>query len=263
MLTSNLTGNRILVTAASSGIGYGAAKSFLEEGCRVVINSSNTQRLKQAVEDLGRQGQLFGVSGNLSNKTDIDHLVAETARLLGGIDTLVYVTGPPKIGPFMDQNYEDWEDAARLLTTSPSYLARRVGEVMIDKQVAGRMVFCASYVIKEPSPNLALSNVCRISIAGLVRTLARELAPKRIRVNGILPGYIKTARIDQIVTDRANKQGISREEVLADIERQIPMGYIASTEELARSIVFLGSDMSAYVSGAMLPVDGAILRSVF
>ncbi|MDG6906757.1 MAG: SDR family oxidoreductase [Nitrososphaerota archaeon] len=262
-LTSGLTNKRVLVTAASRGIGYGAAKSFLEEGCRVVVNSSNADRLKEAVKNLGHAGRVFGVAGDLSDKNEIDNLVSETVRLLGGIDTLVYVTGSPKPGPFMEQGYEDWESAARLLTVSPAYLARKTGEAMMNAGVSGKMVFCASYVIKEPSPNLALSNVCRIAIAGLVRTLARELAPKKIRVNGILPGYIRTGRVDQVVSDNARRQGISKEQALSDIEKQIPLGYVASTEELARSIVFLGSDLSSYVTGALLPVDGGILRSVF
>ena len=262
-LTSGLTDKRVLVTAASRGIGYGAAKSFLEEGARVVVNSSNSERLKEAVQKLGHGGRVFGVAGDLSNKKEIDNLVSETVRLLGGIDTLVYVTGSPKPGPFMEQDYDDWESAAKLLAVSPAYLARKTGEAMINAGVSGKMVFCASYVIKEPSPNLALSNVCRIAIAGLVRTLARELAPKKIRVNGILPGYIRTGRVDQVVSDNARRQGVSKEQALADIEKQIPLGYVASTEELARSIVFLGSDLSPYVTGALLPVDGGILRSVF
>lgn len=101
-----------------------------------------------------------------------------------------------------------------------------------------------------------------MSIYGLVRTLARELAPKGIRVNGILPGYTRTARIDQIAADTSKRTGISIEQAIADISKEIPIGYMATTEMLAKSIVFLGSEMSEYVSGAMLPVDGAILRSV-
>ena len=162
----------------------------------------------------------------------------------------------------MEKNFEDWDNAARLLTVSPAYLARTVAEVMIENKTKGRMVFSASYVIKEPSPNLALSNICRVSILGLVRTLARELAPRGIRVNAILPGYIKTGRTDQLVKDTSRRKAISETQVMNELLAQIPMGYIGSTEEIAKSFVFLGSDMSSYVSGAVLPVDGAILRSI-
>lgn len=124
------------------------------------------------------------------------------------------------------------------------------------------MVFSSSSAIREPNPNLALSNVCRIAIFGLVRTLARELGPKGIRVNGIMPGYIKTARIDSIVNDNARRKNISEDQALKELEAQVPLGHIGSTDQIAKSFVFLGSELSSYVSGAMLPVDGGMLRSI-
>jgi 3-oxoacyl-[acyl-carrier protein] reductase len=261
-ISSGLSGSRILVTAASQGIGFGAAKAFVSEGARVVVNSSNAERLGNALNQLKPLGEVYGVVADLNLRHDLDRLVEETCGLLGGIDTLVYVTGSPKPGVFMEQSYDDWMAAARLLTVSPAYLARRTAEVMIEQRVKGRMVFLASYAIREPVATIALSNVCRIAVAGIVRTLARELGPKGIRVNGILPGYIRTGRINQVVEAMAKRSATTPSEALAKIEAEIPLGYIGSTEELARSIVFLGSDMSAYVTGAMLPVDGGILRSV-
>jgi len=239
-LTSGLSGARVLVTAASQGIGFGAAKAFLDEGARVVINSSNSERLNKALSQLKSQGEVYGVVADLSSRLDLERLVSETRRLLGGIDTLVYVTGSPKPGVFMEQGYDDWLEAARLLTVSPAYLVRKVAEVMIEQKVRGRMVLLASYAIREPVPTIALSNVCRIAIAGIVRTLARELGPKGIRVNGVLPGYIRTARIEQVTAAMASRSGTTASEALAKIEGEIPLGYIGSTEELARSIVFLG-----------------------
>jgi 3-oxoacyl-[acyl-carrier protein] reductase len=261
-LSSGLKGQRVLVTAASQGIGFGVAKAFLGEGARVVINSSNPSKLKNASDELSKIGQVATVAANLSDRDGIDTLVDRAVELLGGIDTLAYVTGSPAPGTVMEKSYEDWESATRLLTISPAYLARKIAQVMIDQKVKGRMIFSSSWVIREPSPNLALSNVCRIAILGLVRTLARELGPVGIRVNAILPGYIQTKRIDQVVKDGSKRKGISETEALNEIVRQIPLGYIASTDELAKSFLFLGSDMSSYVSGAALPVDGAILRSI-
>ncbi len=261
-LASGLRGARVLVTAASQGIGYGAAQAFLGEGARVVVNSSNADRLTAAVRRLERLGEVHGVVADLTRPDELDRLLPETLDHLGGLDTLAYVTGSPHPGVFMEQGYEDWARAASLLVVSPSYLARKAAEAMLSGGSAGRMVFLASFAIREPIPNLATSNVCRIAIAGLVRTLARELGPRGIRVNGILPGYIRTARIDEVVRDAARRQGTSPEEILRGIEREIPLGRIGTPEELGRAVVFLGSDLSSYVSGALLPVDGGILRSV-
>jgi len=261
-LSSGLRGQRVLVTAASTGIGYGAAEAFLKEGARVVVNSSNEGKLSNAVGRLSSLGEVHGVRGDLTSKSDLERIVQTAVTTVGGIDTLVYVTGSPKPGAFLEFSYEDWRGASDLLVVSPSYLAKLVAEHMIERGIKGRMVFLSSYVIKEPSLGIALSSVCRAAVLSLVRTLARELGPKGIRVNGIMPGYIRTGRIDQIAEDQARRRGIKPEDYVKEIEREIPMGRIGTTEELARAIVFLGSDMSSYLSGATIPVDGAILRSI-
>ncbi len=262
VLASGLQGSRVLVTAASQGIGFGAAKAFLEEGASVVVNSSNAERLDRATRSLASLGEVHGVVADLREKNDLDRLLGEAVGHLGGLDTLVYVTGSPRPGLFLEQEYADWDAASRLLVVSPAYLARRAAERMLEGGHGGRMVFLTSIAIREPIPTIATSSVCRIAIAGLVRTLARELGPKGIRVNGILPGYIRTDRVDEVLRDAARRKGTTAESERTGLEREIPLGRIGSPEELARAIVFLGSEMSSYVTGALLPVDGGLLRSV-
>jgi 3-oxoacyl-[acyl-carrier protein] reductase len=261
-LSSGLAGARVLVTAASQGIGFGAAEALVGEGARVVLNSSNAERLGAAVERLKSKGTVHGVVADLSQGRELDRLLEETVRHLGGLDALVYVTGSPHPGVFLEQSWGDWERAAALLVVSPAYLARKAAEAMLASGAHGRMVFLTSVAIREPIPNLATSSVCRIAVAGLVRTLARELGPKGIRVNGILPGYIHTARLDEVAQDGARRRGTTPEEVVRGLEREIPLGRVGTPEELARAVVFLASDLASYVNGAMLPVDGGLLRSV-
>ncbi|HVB12986.1 MAG TPA: SDR family oxidoreductase [Nitrososphaerales archaeon] len=261
-LSTGLKNQRILVTAASQGIGFGVARAFLGEGARVVINSSNKERLDKAKAELSKLGEVHSIVADLSSRDGIEDIVSKTVEYLGGIDTLAYVTGSPARGAIMEKSYEEWEGAARLLTVSPAYLGRKVGEVMSSSNTKGRMVFSSSFAIREPTANLALSNVCRVAIFGLVRSLARELGPKGIRVNGIMQGYVKTARVDTLVGDAMKRKGITEKQAIDEITSQIPLCYIGTTEEIAKSFLFLGSEMSSYVSGAMLPVDGALLKSV-
>ncbi|MDA4121641.1 MAG: SDR family oxidoreductase [Thaumarchaeota archaeon] len=261
-LDFGLKGQRVLVTASSSGIGYGAAQAFLQEGARVVINSSNAEKLANARSKLAPLGEVHAVTGNLGSKEDLDHLVKESLSDLGGIDVLVYVTGSPKPGRFMDFSYEDWRSASDLLVVSPAYLAKLVADQMIKSGTGGRMVFLSSWVIKEPLLTIALSSVCRTTLLSLVRTLSRELGPRKVRVNGILPGYIRTGRIDQLAQNAAKTRGIKAEEWVREIENEIPMGRIGTTSELSNAILFLSSELSSYISGVSLPVDGALLRSI-
>ncbi len=257
-----LAGQRVLVTGASQGIGYAAARALLEEGARVVINSSQPDRLARAVRALSTLGPVHGIVADLRHPSDLERLIGESTEHLGGLDVLVYVTGGPAPGRAMELDYAAWQRAAELLAVSPAYLSRLAAERMISNPRGGRIVLLGSLTMREPIPTLALSNVMRISLLGLVRTLARELGPKRVRVNGILPGYIDTERIREIFEDTARRQAISPAEARARLEREIPLGRLGDPAELARVIAFLASDASSYVTGAVLPVDGGILRSV-
>ena len=261
-LRPGLKGARTLVTAASQGIGFATARAFVAEGARVVINSSNPQRLRRAAESLRPLGEVHPVVADLRERTALDQLVERSVSLLGGIDTLVYVTGSPRPGTFLEQDYDSWRSAAELLVVSPAYLARKVVDVMRTQGTPGRLVFLASVAIREPIATIATSSVCRISIAGLVRTLAREVGPFGIRVNGILPGYIATRRLEELFEDAERRTARSAREARSALEREIPLGRVGTPEELARATVFLGSEMSSYITGALLPVDGGFLRSV-
>ncbi len=255
-------GLRVLVTAASQGIGFAAARAVLRAGARVAVNSSHAGRRASAIDRLRPDGTVEGIVADLQEGPELDRLAREAAERLGGIDTLVYVTGSPPPGALLELDHAAWEEAARLLTVSPAYLGRRVAERMISEGTGGRLVFLSSFAVREPVVALALSSVCRSSVTGLVRLLARDLGPRGIRTNGILPGYIETDRLRAIVADDARRRGRSPEEARADLEREVPLGRIGTPEELARAILFLGTEMSSYVNGALLPVDGGLLRSV-
>ena len=261
MALYNLENKRVLVTASTRGIGKAIAKAFLEEKARVVICSRSRVRVEKALNELGEIGEVYGIPVDLTKREDVERLVKFTVSKLGGIDILVYVTGGPKPGGFTEISLEDWNYAVKLLLLGAVWLVHYSLPYLEESK--GNIVFLTSVAIREPLENLILSNTVRLSIAGLVRSLARGLGKKSIRVNMMLPGYTKTERIIELARVKAEKKSVSVEEVLAEMGKEVPLGRIAEPEEIANVVLFLASDKASYVNGASIPVDGGYLRSIF
>jgi len=162
----------------------------------------------------------------------------------------------------MEKSIEDWEKAVNLLLYPAIYLSKELIPAMIEKKW-GRIVYSTSVAIKEPIPNIALSNVVRVSMAGLVRTLAKEVGEHNLTVNGIMPGIIKTDRMVQLAKDSAQREGMSVNDALNEYAKPIPAGRLGKPEEIGYLVAFLASEYGAYINGAMIPVDGGRLNSVF
>ncbi|EWG08213.1 MAG: short-chain dehydrogenase/reductase SDR [Candidatus Aramenus sulfurataquae] len=251
---------RVIVTAASRGIGYATAKRFLEEGARVVISSHDENKLKEAYSKLREIGEVHYVKADLTSVDEVINLVRKSNDILGGIDVLAYVTGSPKPGNFLELSDNDWEEGFKLLLMSAVVAIRESVKYM---RSGGRIILSTSMTLRQPIDNLDLSNVIRLSLAGLIKSASKLLAPRGILVNGIMPGWTLTERVDQLVKDRARRQGKKEEEVIAEITKEIPMARMAQPEEVANVILFLASSLSTYVTGAIIPVDGGITRCTF
>ncbi|MEM3715502.1 MAG: SDR family oxidoreductase [Thermoprotei archaeon] len=255
-----LNGKKVLVTAASKGLGYASARAFLINGGRVIISSSNSENLKKAYESLKHLGEVYMIKADLTKKDEIDNLFAEVKKIFNGLDVLVYITGGPRPGRFMDLSDDDWIRASELLLLSAVRCAKYAAELMTQ---GGRIIFSASIAIKEPIEDLVLSNVIRISIAGLVRTLSKELGRKNILVNSVLPGLILTDRVKELAMNRAKKENKDVNDVIKEMSKDIPLGRLGSPEEYANVILFLASNLATYINGASIPIDGGLLKSVF
>jgi 3-oxoacyl-[acyl-carrier protein] reductase len=258
-----IEGMKVLVTASTKGIGFGISKVLLENGANVVINGRTQENVSASLEKLGRlgAGKVYGIAADITKREEAVRLVKEASQALGGLDSLVYVTGPPKPGKFSELSFQDWEAGVDLLIKSALVLAKE-SITYLEKSERPSMVFLTSVAVKEPIPNIALSNVLRISIHGLVKTLSRELAAKGIRVNAVLPGHIETERAIQLALDRAQREGKSLDDVLRETAREIPLGRLGKPEEIGYAVAFLISPFASYITGTFLPVDGGILRSL-
>jgi len=127
---------------------------------------------------------------------------------MGGIDTLVHITGPPKPGMFKDLGDEDWELGVRLLILNAVWVVRKALTYLLTylrNSVNPSIIFLTGTAVREPDPYLTLSNVLRVGIHGLMKTLVRELGPEGIRVNAVMPGYIETGRVRNILETRASR----------------------------------------------------------
>ncbi|AWS00640.1 SDR family oxidoreductase [Metallosphaera hakonensis] len=253
-----IKGKRVLVTASSKGIGFATAKRFLEEGAIVTISSRNQESLASAYNKLHSLGQVYMVPADLTNSRDVENLVKEAHNMMGGLDVTVYVTGSPKPGNLLELTNDDWHQGFHLLLMSAVIAVRESSKYM---KSGGRIILSTSMTLKQPIDNLDLSNVVRLSLAGLIRTASRELGPKGILVNGVMPGWTLTERVNQLSKDRARREGKTEEQVLSDIVREVPLGRIGLPEEVANVILFLSSSLSTYVTGALIPVDGGLIRS--
>ncbi|ABM81442.1 SDR family oxidoreductase [Hyperthermus butylicus] len=258
----NITGMKVLVTASTRGIGRGVAEVLLEEGAHVVINGRTRESVEKALEALRGKGRVYGIAADLSVREDVERLVKEAARLMGGLDAVVYIAGPPRPGKFEQLGLEDWELAARLLALSAVWIAYYSLPYLKESKNPS-MVYLTSVATREPLEDLALSNTMRIAVHGLVRTLARELGKYGIRVNAVMPGYILTDRIRQIAEKRAKERGVPVEQIYQEMASTIPLGRIGEPREVGYLIAFLISPYASYINGASIPIDGGYLRSVF
>jgi 3-oxoacyl-[acyl-carrier protein] reductase len=152
-----------------------------------------------------------------------------------------------------------WDDAIQLTLMSFVRLCYAAMPAL-QQSKAGSILACTSITVKQPIPNLVLSNSLRLAVTGLVKSLADELGPSGIRVNAICPGSTRTDRIEQLLADRAQRAGTSIEDEAAKMAAEIPLGRIASPDEFGRVAAFLVSPAASFVNGVSLLVDGGAYR---
>lgn len=259
-----LKGRVALVTAASKGIGLGVARVLAGEGMKVAISARNPADLERARVRLAEESgsEVAAIQADMTSRDDLERLVQRTTETLGGVDVLVYNSGPPKTGTFAELSYADWEEATRLLLLSAVTLTGAVLPGMKSRRW-GRLVYVTSFTLKQPVANLVLSNTVRLGIAGLSKSLSRELAPDGITSNVIVQGFVRSDRMLHIVEERAARAGTTVEETYKEMAKTIPLGRYAEPEEVGSLVAFMASDKGAYLNGGVFTIDGGLVDSVF
>jgi 3-oxoacyl-[acyl-carrier protein] reductase len=252
-----------LVIAASRGLGKAVALRLAQEGTHVSICARDKGHLNKTASEIETRTnkRVIPIQADVSDPKAADTLINTTVERLGRLDILVINAGGPPPGQFFDLTPEDWETATRLTLMSAVRLLYATVPVM-KGQGEGSILAITSITVKQPLPNLVLSNSLRLSIIGLIKTLSDELAPHGIRVNGICPGWTHTDRVDQLLRDRARRQVTTPEEEAAKIAIDIPMGRMGTPEEFAKAAAFLVSPAASYITGVSLLVDGGMYRGV-
>lgn len=258
----DLSGRHALVCGASEGIGAAAAHELALLGARVTVLARRAEVLREVVAALPTPGG----QGHGHIAVDMDDTAALAAAAAGcvadaPVHILVNNTAGPPGGAAADADDDAYLATFRRHLIGGQTLLRAVLPGMKDAGF-GRLVNVISTSVKEPIPNLGVSNTVRGAVAAWAKTLAGELAPHGITVNNVLPGFTETGRLAGLIGANAAKTGRSEDEIAQGMLATVPAGRFASPAETAAAIAFLCSPAAGFITGVNLPVDGGRTRSL-
>ena len=258
-----LSGQRALVTAASGGLGFATARALAAEGARVVLCSRDEGRAHDAAARIAEEtgADVRALVADVAVAADLERLVGDAAEQLGGLDVLVNNAGGPPPGSFEALDDSHWERGFELTLMS---VVRGFRHALPHFRAAGggSVLTLLSSSVKQPIPNLLLSNVYRPGLVGLTKSLAIDHAAEGVRVNGLAPGRISTDRTIELNAALAKRQGTTPEAVMEASLKAIPMGRLGTPEEFARVAAFLVSPAASYVTGHVMIADGGSVRAL-
>jgi 3-oxoacyl-[acyl-carrier protein] reductase len=259
-----LQGKKALVTGSSRGLGFATALGLAEEGCEIAINSRNQEEIKDAAENITSSTNMTVVPiiGDITLRESADKIINQAADSMGGLDILITNSGGPPSGKFESFDDQTWQSAVELNFLSHLRLIRSALPFLRASSSASVLTI-TSYSVKQPIPNLVLSNSIRGATIGLTKTLSLELGGESIRFNSILPAWTNTERVYELMSARAQTNKTTVEEEIAKQAKESPFGRMSSPKEFANVAVFLVSPAASYVTGTMMVVDGGMYKATY
>ena len=229
-------GRSVLVTGGNRGIGLAIARAFAEQGDSVAVTHRGS----------GAPDGLFGVECDVTDAAAVDRAFGEVEEQQGPVEVLVSNAGITRDGLLLRMKEEDFTDVVDANLTAAYRVAKRAAGKMVRAR-SGRMIFISSIVGLSGSAGQANYGASKAGLVGFARSVARELGSRNITANVVAPGFV--------ATDMTAELGEKRQQ---EILGQVPLGRYASVEEIAGVVRFLASDAAAYITGAVVPVDGGL-----
>lgn len=258
----DLSGKTVVVTGAV-GIGFGIAYRLAEAGASVMIASRSLDEAENSATELTAKGwKAKGIQVDVSKEDDVIRMERETIETFGGIDILVNNAGIYPSIPVMNMSYADFEKVIHVNLLGVFLCTKHCAEQMIKQGRGGRVINITSIDALHPSSvGLAHYDASKHGVWGFTKNIALELAPHKIWVNAIAPGGIITPGVQKLQSAMPVSNGVDMEKVSEAFLNKIPMRRFGEPDDIGRAALFLASDMSSYMTGSQIIVDGGVLLS--
>ena len=254
-----MNGPVAVITGAGGGIGLAISLRLGRDGFNVAICDWNETKLKYAGDLLHRQGfTCFSSRCDVSDERQVEDFVGQVVKRFGGVRVLVNNAGICEHNPIHEPAHTVWSRILAVNLTAVYYCSHHVLKQMDD---GGRVINISSVSGKVGSPGLTAYCASKHGIIGFTRALALEVAPRRITVNAVCPGWVETEMARADIAIEAYRRNLTEEEFRSELERRIPLGKILSPEDVAGLVAFLASREASWLTGQAINISGGEVMS--